>query len=254
MRATLAERAPTEISVASGWAAVAGRLSGAHQNDHAVASSDPPAPVSLLGAGPRTRARGLPRLLTRVAAAVAVAAVLMGAGFGIAYYLSTKGNLIQQRHLYTVVNQRQSDQGVTVVVDRAYADSGSTSVLYYIELSPALAARGYTSASPLTFSLTDQYGDEGGAGNIICHPGSGSVLETCEMDSAPVAVPAGATQLTFTFTVSRVVLVRGGDHERADTVQGDWAFQFTVPFHQPSLGPGGPYVQPAGRAHGAGNT
>lgn len=37
----------------------------------------------------------------------------------------------------------------------------------------------------------------------------------------------------------------GGDHPLHDTLRGAWDFQFSIPFHQQSLGPGGPYAQPA---------
>lgn len=246
LRATLAEHAPTAVDTAHGWMAIAGQIGAARQNGHGALAD-------ATTVRPQWRRPRLPRVFTRLVAGVAVAAVLMAAGFGIVYSLSNKGNAIQQRHLYTVVNQRQTDQGVTIVVDRAYADSGSTSVLYYIELAPALAARGYTSASPLTFDLTSQYGDQGGGGNIICHPGSGAVLETCEMDQAPFIVPAGVTELTISFAIYRAVLVRGGDHSFQTVLQGNWSFAFTIPFHRQSLGSGGPYAQPCDAANPCGS-
>jgi hypothetical protein len=239
LRATLAAHAPTAMDADRGWAAIAGQIGAA---EPARQRTQPARPAALRA--PRRLMR-LPRTFTGIAAAVAVAAVLMGTGFGIVYELSLKGAAIQQQQLYTVINQRQTDQGITFVVDRAYADSGSTSILYYVELSPALAARGYTGATPMTFDLTDQYGDEGGGGTIACHPGAGAVLRTCEIDNAPFVVPAGTTRLTMDFDIYRTLLQRGGGHPRTDMVQGMWSFEFTVPYHQKSLGPGsGPYPQP----------
>lgn len=259
LRDTFAAHALASVDTDRGWAAIAGQISAANTTSattSATAQNTHLAVAAPSGARARPawrRHAHLPRALTRIAAAVAVAAVLMGTGYGTFRYLTTKGNAIARNNLYTAVNQHQTDQGVTFEVDRAYADTGSTSILYSVDLSSALAARGYTSATPMTFDLTDQYGDQGGSGYTICHPGSGSAVETCEISDNAFAVPAGVTQLTITYDIYRVLLARGGNHPLQEMIQGAWNFQFTIPFHQKSVGPGGPYglpTPPAGRVPG----
>jgi hypothetical protein len=245
LRATLAECAPATVDAEAAWVAVSSRITATAQNE----SSAKRRGFRLLrtGAAPRADSR---RPFPKVAAVLAVAVLLMGAGFAGAHFFqwSGKAQTVDREHLFTVVNQRQSEQGVTIMVNRAYADPGNTYLDYTIQLSSDLVGR-YDHTVVASYDLTDGSADgsEAGAGNTQCGTISDSGQIDCLLDASPFHEGASVTQITITYTITRLYLQHSGNSDTTE-LSGHWSFQFTIPFHQPSLGPGGPYAQPSAPA------
>jgi hypothetical protein len=186
-------------------------------------------------------------LPARVGAILAVAMLLMGAGmaggylFGGPFGWLSKPQAIGNQRLYTNINQSQTDQGITITVRQAYADTGSTLLYYSIQVTPQLAQR-YDESIDMGFALTDQFGDtpqntdHGPIGDRRCTALSSIGEVECLQDFAPFHVSKNVTQLTITFDVGLVGLAHSGSAAVA-YVQGRWSFQFTIPFYQNNLGP-----------------
>jgi hypothetical protein len=242
MRATLAERAGFEVESERDWRVVASRL----RFEPAPARTGlkvEKAPASWIpGALGRVRPRTWPGAIMLIATCVA----LMGVGFATfewaGPFVGQKLGLIGERRLYSTVNQSLNNAGITIKVDKAYADAGNVYIAFRIQPDQAVAG----TFTPATFSLTDQYGEEGGGGNIQCAARADATApQVCVLDSPPFHPPAGATSLVLTLDVQALyhISTEGGSQR----IAGPWQFMFSVPFHTQSLGPGGPYAEPAGR-------
>ncbi len=237
--ATLSEHAPASVETERAWAAISGRLATLTH-----AKRPTPRGFRLLPSRGAARHWRLPQ----VAAAAVLAVVLMGAGVTGSYFVFQKARQVEQEHLYTDVGQRQTSQGVTITVRKAYADAGSSIIAYRIQLAPDLAQR-YDHAIVFSDDLTDQLGEEPNAANVVCD--NAPFLDVgfaggidCVADVSPFHAPDGTSQLTITYTVLKVALMHSGS-ATTHFIEGTWHFVFTIPFHQPSLGSGGPYVQPS---------
>jgi hypothetical protein len=172
----------------------------------------------------------------------------MGAGVTGGYFVFQKARQVDQEQLYTTIGQQRTAQGVSITVRKAYADAGSSIIAYRIQVAPNLAQR-YDQVYVTSYVLTDQFGDEPRSANIECDRAPfldvGFAGGTdCVADVAPFPVASGTSQLTLSFTVRKVVLMHSGQ-TADDTLTDSWSFTFTIPYHQTSLGPGGPYAQPA---------
>ena len=173
----------------------------------------------------------------------ATCAALMGLGFATfewaGPFVGQKLGLIGEQRLYTTINQARDDAGVTITVDKAYTDAGNTYIAFRIQPDQALAGSFALGA----FSLTDQYGEEPGGGNIQCAARTDATAPMiCVLDSPPFHPPSDATSLTMSLDIQ--ALYHTTSQGSSQRIEGSWRFGFTVPFHTKNLGPGGPYAQP----------
>jgi hypothetical protein len=236
LRATLHAHAAEMLDTDAAWEAVAPRLatSGALVSQRRRAG--PFAGVS----------RGL-----LVAASLAIVVALAGAGVGAAYwgglFGGPKAQLVGDERLYTTIGQSQTQGGLTVTIDQAYADPGNTYIAYTYTLPDAMAQK-YLHVLPNHINITDAAGNEPGGMGITCEQLWRDPLfhrdgvEHCLIDHAAFLPAMGATQLTLHVAFGDVLLHRGGD--QYETLAGPWSFTFSLPFHQQNLGPGGPYAEP----------
>jgi hypothetical protein len=188
------------------------------------------------------------RAVLIAAALVAVILVLAGAGLGAAYwgglFGGDKAGLIGNEQLYTTIHQSQTIGEVTVTVDKVYADPGNTYIAMLIRV-PGSVAKQYNSAILNHIDVTNASGQQTTGANVICDPlpHDGSA-EHCLIDWGPFQPNADGKHVTLTVDIGEVWLLRPDAHD-PDVRTGPWHFTFTIPFHQRSLGPGGPYAQPA---------
>lgn len=241
VRATLAERAGFDVESERDWELVAPRLRFEKATSSSATRKAVKAPTAWMR-GALHRAR--PRSWLGAAMIAATCVALMGIGFATfewaGPFVGHKLGLIGEQRLYTTVNQARDAAGVTITVDKAYADAGNVYIAFRIQPDQASAG----SFSLATFSLTDQFGEEPGGGNIQCAARTDATApQVCVLDSPPFHPPTGATTLTITLAIQAIYRVPStGDSQR---IEGPWRFVFAVPFHTKNLGPGGPYAQPA---------
>lgn len=241
LRATLRAHAPAEVDAEHVWAAIAPRLT--------ISRDIPDAPASR-SRWPRARLTMLlraPRAAVIAAALIASVLVFAGAGFGAAYwgglFGGEKAGLIGNEKLYTTINQSQTIGEVTVTADKVYADPGNTYIAVLIRM-PQSVARQYNQAILNRFDVTNASGQDAMGANVMCDPlpHDGSA-EHCLIDYGHFQPNADGTHVTLRVDIGEVWLLRSGVHD-PDVRTGPWHFTFTLPFHQQSLGPGGPYAQP----------
>jgi hypothetical protein len=238
LRAALREHAPAEIDVEGAWATVAARVS-VTRGARAGRAGRPRSGVTALMSTQRA-------LL--IAAVMAIVLLLAGAGLGAAYwggiFGGEKAGLIGDEQLYTTINQSQTVGDVTITIDKVYADPGNTYISIMIRV-PQSVARQYNTAVLNHFGVSDASGQDSIGANLTCDPlpHDGSA-EHCMIDYGPFQPNADGAHVTLTVEVGEVWLLRPNVHD-PDVRSGPWRFTFTLPFHQPSLGPGGPYAQPS---------
>jgi hypothetical protein len=238
LRATLRAHAGEMVDTDGGWEEVAPRLAAS-------------------GAGmirPRRMGplAGMSRGALIAAASLALVVALAGAGVGAAYwgglFGGPKAQLIGDGQLYSTIGQSQTHGGVTVSVDKAYADPGNTYIAVTLTLPDNQASR-YSNVFANSVSITDGAGNEAGGLNYVCEPLWHDPLfhrdgvQHCLMDLSAFQPPAGASSLTLSVKIGELWLARTAGGQR-DILTGPWSFTFSLPFHQQSLGPGGPYAQP----------
>jgi hypothetical protein len=237
LHATLHAHAGEMIDTDTAWEAVAPRL----QASAAVVSQR-------RKAGPFTAVnRGL-----LVAASLAIVVALAGAGVGAAYwgglFGGPKAQLIGDERLYTGIGQRQTIGGVTVSIDQAYADPGNTYIAVTFTMPDSQASH-YSSVIANHVTITDGAGNEARGLNYVCEPLWHDTLfrrdgvQHCLMDLSAFQPPAGAVSLNLHVEIGELWLFHTTDGQR-DILAGPWSFTFSLPFHQQSLGTGGPYAQP----------
>jgi hypothetical protein len=236
VRATLQARASGMVDTDTAWESVAPRLMGAVAVVSKRRTARPFAGVS----------RGL-----LVAASLAIVVALAGAGVGAAYwgglFGGPKAQLIGDERLYTTIGQSQTHDGLTAAIDQAYADPGNTYIAITFTMPDAMAQR-YTHVIPNHVSITDAAGHDTSGMNITCEPLWRDPLfhrdgvEHCLIDLGPFEPATGETRLTLRVAFGEIMLLSGGDPYV--TQPGPWSFRFSLPFHQRSLGPGGPYAEP----------
>jgi hypothetical protein len=246
LRTALAAHAPGEVSTQDAWVAVRAHLALDADPARAVGSAPP------ITMRPRTR----PTLLRRASLTAGVAAILialMGAGFGAAYWGGLlggpKAQLIGDSSLYTTIGQSKTIDGVTLSVDQAYADPGNTFIAVTFRVSEPLAER-FGTVILNRVSIRDASGRETDGLNLMCEPLAradllnGGGIEYCMLDAGPLSAPTGAGPINVTVEVGEVWLLAKGSGQ--STVRpGPWTYEFPLPWHPKSLGPGGPYAQPA---------
>jgi hypothetical protein len=237
LRATLHTQASEVVDIDIAWEAVAPRLEAPAAVVSQRRKIGPFAAVS----------RGL-----LVAASLAIVVALAGAGAGAAYwgglFGGPKAQLIGDKQLYTEIGQRQVVDGVTVSIDQAYADPGNIYLAVSFTMPHDLGSR-YRGVIVNRTTIADAAGQEAKGLNMTCDPFWHDALfhrdsvQHCMMDAGPLQPAVGATTLTLTVEIGEVWLfpTNGGERE---IHPGPLHFQFTLPYHQQSLGPGGPYLQP----------
>ena len=200
----------------------------------------------------RTKGRrlGWRRMALTGLVAVLVVAALVGAGYGAAVYFGLSApftthelQLIGDAHLYSTIDQAQTQQGVSVTIDKAYADQGATYIEYH--------SNGVTSATRdandfiwASFDVADQLGEEPTGGTTTCleGPGNGGAQQ-CLLNMGPFHPATGVSTLAITITIHTMFVQKAGSAHML-TLYGDWRFLFTLPFHHKNLGSGGPYANP----------
>ena len=238
LRATLHAHAPAELDAENAWTAIAQRL---------TFSVDAPVSRSSHRRARLTSLGRTPRVVLIAAALGAVILVLAGAGLRAAYwgglFGGDKAGLVGNAQLYTTVHQSQTIGEVTVTIEQVYADPGNTYIAMLIHVPQSVAQR-YNNATLNHFDVTNASGQETTGANLICDPlpHDGSA-EHCLIDSGPFPPNADGKHLTLVVDIGEVWLLRTGVHD-PDVRTGPWHFTFTIPFHQRSLGSGGPYAQP----------
>ncbi len=238
LRATLHARAGEMVDTDAAWAAVAPRLAAS-----GAVVSHKRRIGSLAGVS-----RGM------LVAAAMMALVVALAGAGVVYwgdiFGGPKTQVLINEQLFTTIGQRQTIDGVTVSIDRAYADPDDTIIIFTFTMPYDMASR-YSNVIANRMEITDAAGNEahgmGTVSNYVCEPLWRDPLfhrdgaEHCLIDLGPFQPPAGASSLNLRFEAGELWLFRATDHER-EILSGPWRFQFTVPFHQQSHGPAGPYA------------
>jgi len=242
LRAALRAYAAGEVDTQAGWEAVAPRLTSA-------------------GVGSATQVRrrgplaGVSRGVLVAAAVVALVVALAGAGVGAAYwggiFSGPKTQLLIDEQLFTTIGQRQTVDGVTVDIDKAYADLGSTTIILTIT-APYNRGGRYSNVIANHITITDDAGNEGLFPGYACESFKHDSLfhhdsvERCLIDTSPFQPPAGTTALTLHVEIGELWLFRATDHER-EILTGPWRFAFSLPFHHQNLGPAAPVLEPATR-------
>ena len=185
-----------------------------------------------------------------VAASLAIVVALAGAGVGAAYwgglFGGPKAQLIGDERLYSTIGQSQTRDGLTVTIDQAYADPGNTYIAVTFTMPDAKAAK-YSYVVPNHVNITDASGNQTNGMNIMCdalwHDAffHRDGVEHCLIDLGPFQSTAG--QLSLRVEFGEILLLLPHDTP-IETQPGPWNFSFSLPFHQQSLGPGGPYAEP----------
>jgi hypothetical protein len=246
LRAALAAHAPVVVPVDDAWLTVKPRLmldATSMREDQALEM----APTRQSARRPWWRRAAL------TAGIAAILVALMGAGVGAAYWGGLlggpKARLIGDASLYTTIGQSQTIGGVTLSVDQAYADPGNTYIAVTFRVTEPLAER-YGTVILNHVTIRDASGREANGLNVMCEGMGradllqGGGIEHCMLDSGPLPAPAGTGPLAVTVEVGEVWLLAKQSGQRT-VLSGPWSYQFALPWHQQSLGPGGPYTQPA---------
>jgi hypothetical protein len=211
-------------------------------------------------AAPRTRLiqfplpRLLPRGISAVAAALLVALVLAGGAYAITSLIGPVMRLepgtayVENAGLGRKLDLRQTINGVTVIVERAYADVNRIVIGYTLEVPPALT--GGQSSIGAELILTDsngkRYYPRHGMGNR--EPGSSRGSDVMSFDAA--GLPADIAEMSFNLTIPEVTTTRSsgpiptaapppetgaaievqpaGD-SNVTHIAGPWSFDFTIP-------------------------
>jgi Domain of unknown function (DUF4179) len=234
LRATLAEAAPHDIGMDRAWAAFSQRIA---------------APQTRPTARRGVRIRGRLVTLPAIAAALAMAVLLMGAGFAFwaGPFQGSELNLIGQQHLYTEINQSQTAGGLTITVTNVYADEGRTLIAYTINPSDDLRSH-YNGVIVASYDLVDQTGHEPQGAAIQC-----TELQTdggpiyCLMDLPSFGDGSGVDQLRLTWDIHTVYLTARGSSQ-TDSESSGWHFSFTLPYLHVNNGSGA-YPQLCASAH-----
>jgi hypothetical protein len=238
LRATLQAHASETVDTDAAWDTVAPRL----------AASD----VVVSRQRRAGRFAGVSRGALVAAACLALVVALAGAGVGAAYwgglFGGPKAQLIGDKHLYTEIGQRQAIDSVTVSIDQAYADPGNIYLAVSFTMPHDLGSR-YSQVIVNRVTIADAAGNEIEGLIMTCEPFWHDAVfhrdgvEHCMMNAGPLQPAAGATTLNLRVEMGEVWLLRTADHQR-DILTGPWQFSFSLPFHQQSLGSGGPYAVP----------
>lgn len=245
LRAALREHTPTNIDVATAWESVVPRLMVAQAASGSRRSGNRAGTISVMP-GVKRLLRG-PRVLLIAAAATVIVLLLAGAAFGTPYwgglFGGDKAKLIGDERLYTTINQSQTVNGITITIDKVYADPGNTYISLTIRLPRSLAGK-YSHAFPNHVPITNINGQQPNGMNLVSDPLSDNGTVAHELfDTGPLHPNPDGSHLTIAIDIGEVMLDRPGQYD-FDVHSGPWHFTFTVPFHQQSLGPSGPYAQP----------
>lgn len=171
------------------------------------------------------RKRRMPlRLLLVAATAILLLAVLSAAGVEYGWWNAAFGN----PNLYQTVQQRQTDQGVTVVVTKVYADEGRTVIAYDTYVANHDQNRQF---------FPDHYDVQGSAPqkqeplNGVFGDGLKQGVTHFYMVLPAFQVPAGQNTVTITWDIGRMIVSQPGKNVNEPELEGHWHFSFTVPFH-----------------------
>ena len=244
LRATLQEHAPEVVNVEQGWALVVNRLAPLKEQTLQDRRSD----FGSLNSGDQPGSRWW-RKMPVLVAAILVAILLMGAGIAGGLYFwggpfgDTGIKQIGDQHLYADIGQAQLVGAVTITVTKGYADKGRTLIAYDVQL-PAGMTKDYTGFSVLSFSVTNQNGEEVKGINIECTalPKDGSEMH-CLMTLSPFHPTAGTSRFMIAWDITQIVLIPANS-PKSEVQTGHWHFQFTLPFYWNNRGSGGQDAQP----------
>jgi uncharacterized protein DUF4179 len=230
LRAALADAAPADgdIAIERSWTAFSQRIAASAAT-----------PQTRRGAG-----HGVPiwrrmATLPTIAAALALAILLMGAGYslwaGPIRGFGSELTLIGNQHLYTTVNQSQTAGGLTITVTNVYADEGRTFIAYTIAPSAELRQR-YDHVIVASWDLVDQDGHAPQGTAAECTPlprGDDPIYCLLDMPSFGIA----GDKLSLTWDIHTVWLLKDGQaREVVDSSR--WHFTFSVPYRHVNNGQG----------------
>lgn len=156
-------------------------------------------------------------------AAVVLVALTAAAGLNYGWWNLSFGDY----NLYQNIQQQQTDQGVTVVVTRAYADEGRTVIAYDTFAANHDQSRQFFpdhyvlqgSVPARHNSLDETFGDSMQQG--VTH---------FYMVLPAFQVPANMNSIMVTWDIGRMLVSQPGKGS-VPTLSGHWHFSFTVPFH-----------------------
>ena len=221
LRATLREHAPQTIDLEQGWVKISAQLS---------TRAEQTVPPRGLHWFPR-QSQGEGRLVRRwqlLALAAVLGVALIGAGLFGPFSNLLGGN----QDVYAQVNQTQQDQGVTVTLDKAYANLDSTNLAFKITLPPELAK--YDAVAPSALTLTSQ-------GQTLTSAVSLATGDNTHVSIAyfsPVNPLANTQEVTLTWHITQIQLDELKQPSVAPVyIKGIWTFTFTTPFHNDHSSP-----------------
>lgn len=219
LRATLREHAPQTIDLEHGWVKISAQLS-----TQAEQTMSPRG----LHWFPR-QSQGERRLVRRwqvIALAAVLGVALIGAGLFGPFSNLLGGN----QDVYAQVNQTRQDQGVTITLDKAFANLKETNLTFKITVPPELAK--YIAAAPSALTLTYQ-GQALERGDWTAFLLSNNNAHVSSISFSAVNPPANTQEVTLTWHITQIWLrsqPTSQNHNIVD-IKGDWTFTFTIPFH-----------------------
>lgn len=188
----------------------------------------------------RTRRSKL-RLGLWLGAAVLLLLALTAAGTSSGWWNAVFGGNVL---VYQDIGQQQTNQGVTIMIRKVYADEGRTIIVYDITTDPAVDF--IIDNDTLTGSAPQKSATL--LGTSCSAPDQG--VKHCYAISPAFLVPSGEQTLRLTWDIPHLLvnvrdphthvlvgrnLVRGLDGVQADLfLVGNWHFSFSVPFHHES--------------------
>lgn len=215
LRATLHEHAPQQIDLEHGWAAVSQHMTSVGKTSQPESIHPQLAPV---------RHRRLPgRRSWMLATAAVLLLALLGAGFAsplVHWFGGNTGTTVA----YAAIDQSmQISNGVTLTATKGYVDPKHLVLYFDAQLSDELSS---TYSGPVVTTSTIQ----GKAAKITW-----AVVVSTGMNHGAIVAPSGGDiagkTLSVTwhiFEVELISVVAGGAPR---FIQGNWVFQFSIPFH-----------------------
>ena len=193
LRATLRERAPQTIDLEQSWVKISAQLS---MQDEQTASP------RRLRWFPR-QSQGERRLVRRwqiLALAAVLGVALIGAGLFGPFSNLLGGN----QDVYAQVNQTQQDQGITITLDKAFANLKGTYLAFNITVPPELAK--YDAVAPSTLTLTYQGQVLERRNGMVGFQLSNNNTHASFIPFSAVNPPANTQEITLTWHITQIWL------------------------------------------------
>jgi len=142
-------------------------------------------------------------------------------------------------HLYSDINQKQQSSGITITVTKAYSDAGRTLIAYQVKLSHDLAQH-YQDIFFGSYNISYQ-GDSDFI-DVDCQytdfPHDGTA-QNWLLTLDPQKSAKSLKNVSITWKVRKVYLIVNSN---MDPIEGNWDFNFTIPYSTSILGSGGPFL------------